>query len=60
MVEYCLNYASSIFKHVLKNCLVTKEWNRAKFISTFEKVKRNDTENYRGVSLLNSGYKIYG
>lgn len=43
-----------------KNCSVPMEWNTAKVISLFKKGNRNDTGNYRGITLLDAGYKIYG
>jgi hypothetical protein len=35
------------------------EWNKAIVIPIFKTGNRKDCSNYRGISLLNSGYKIY-
>ena len=39
---------------------IPEEWGQARVKSLFKKGKRDDCSNYRGISLLNSGYKIYG
>ena len=36
-----------------------EEWGQARVKSLFKKGKRDNCSNYRGISLLNSGYKIY-
>jgi len=36
-----------------------EEWGQARVKSLFKKGKRDDCSNYRGISLLNSGCKIY-
>ena len=38
---------------------IPKDWNVAKVVSLFKKGKRNNPENYGGISLLNTVYKIY-
>jgi sorting nexin-29 len=38
---------------------IQEEWRQARVKSLFKKGKRDDCSNYRGISLLNSGYKIY-
>jgi hypothetical protein len=38
---------------------IPEEWRQARVKSLFKKGKRDDYSNYRGISLLNSGYKIY-
>jgi hypothetical protein len=38
---------------------IPEEWGQARVKSLFKKGKRDDCSNYRGISLLNSGYKIY-
>ena len=43
-----------------KEILVPEEWGKARVKSLFKKDKRDDFSNNRGISLLNSGYKIYG
>jgi len=40
--------------------LIPEDWGQARVKSLFKKVKRDECSNYRGISLLNSGYKIYG
>ena len=65
---------SELFKYagpVLSNCLlklvnkcwkersIPEEWGQARVKTLFKKDKRDDCSNYRGISLLNSGYKIY-
>ena len=39
--------------------MIPEEWGQARVTSLFKKGKRDDCSNYRGISLLNSGYKIY-
>jgi len=39
---------------------IPEEAGQARVKSLFKKGKRDDCLNYRGISLLNSGYKIYG
>jgi hypothetical protein len=66
---------SELFKYggpVLSNCLlqiinkfwrersIPGEWGQERVKFLFKKGKRDDFSNYRGISLLNSGYKIYG
>ena len=38
---------------------IPEEWGQATVKSLFKKGKCDDCSNYRGISLLNSGYKIY-
>jgi hypothetical protein len=51
------------FLHLLKLCWelckILKKWTKAKVISLFKKENRSKCNNYRGISLLNAGYKIY-
>lgn len=51
------------FLHLLNECWKTCEipsaWQTAEVISLFKKGDRNNCENYRGISLLNSASKIY-
>jgi len=38
---------------------IPEEWGQARVKSLFKKGKRDECSNYRGIGLLNSGYKIY-
>jgi len=38
---------------------IPEEWGQARVKSLFKKGKHGDCSNYRGIILLNSGYKIY-
>jgi hypothetical protein len=38
---------------------IPEEWGQARVKSLFKKGKRDNCSNYRGTSLLNSGYQIY-
>ena len=38
---------------------IPEEWGQARVKSLFKKGKHDECSNYRGISLLNSGYKIY-
>jgi sorting nexin-29 len=38
---------------------IPTEWNEAVIVPIFKKGDRKNCNNYRGISLLNSGYKIY-
>jgi hypothetical protein len=42
-----------------KYCIIPSAWQKAKIISLFKKGKRNSCENYQGISLLATSYKIY-
>lgn len=42
-----------------RNCKIPEAWTTAEIISLFKKGDRNNCENYRGISLLNSIYKVY-
>ena len=39
---------------------IPEEWGQARVKFLFKKGKRDDCSNYIGISLLNSGYKVYG
>jgi len=68
----CINnelykHAPKIFLHKFLNFLyvcwiygdIPAEWGTAIVIQVHEKGDRNKPDNYRGISLLNTGYKIY-
>ena len=38
---------------------IPEEWGQARVKSLFKKGKRDECSNYRGISLLNSGYRKY-
>ena len=42
-----------------KNKKTPEEWKTAVILPIFKKGQRNNCDNYRGISLLNTGYKIY-
>ena len=42
-----------------KRCQIPDNWTTAIVKNIFKKGERNDCENYRGISLMNTGYKIY-
>lgn len=42
-----------------KNKIIPEDWNVASVISIYKKGDRTNPENYRGISLLNTAYKIY-
>jgi hypothetical protein len=42
-----------------KACAIPKNWLKPKVISLFRKGNRNISGNYRGISLLDSAYKLY-
>jgi sorting nexin-29 len=42
-----------------KERTIAEEWGQARVKSLFKKGKRDECSNYRGISLLNSGYMIY-
>jgi len=62
-----VKYSGSLFHlrllHFLNMCWkllrTPKEWSKAKIISIYKKGDRTDTNNYRGISLLDTIYKIY-
>lgn len=47
------------FNMCWKNKQIPKEWRQAKVISLFKKGDRGNPNNYRGISLLDTSYKIY-
>jgi hypothetical protein len=65
---------NELYKHAPKSCLhkffnflnvcwiyrdIPEEWTTAIVIPIHKKEDRNNPDNYRGISLLNTGYKIY-
>jgi hypothetical protein len=42
-----------------KTCAIPRDWLKVKVISLFKKGNRNISGNYRGISLLDSVYKLY-
>lgn len=62
-----LKYGGIVFElrllHLVNECWRTQDipsdWHKAEVISLFKKGSRNNCDNYRGISLLNSAYKIY-
>ena len=48
-----------LFNMCWKTGQVPKAWNEAKVISLFKKGNKNDCGNYRGISLIDTAYKIY-
>lgn len=42
-----------------KTCRIPEEWKRGKIFSIFKKGNRNECQNYRGICLLNTSYKIF-
>lgn len=51
------------YLHLINMCWqkkkIPEDWKKAKIISIFKKGIRSKCTNYRGISLLNAGYKIY-
>jgi len=60
-------HAPNVFLHKFLNFLnvcwiygdIPEEWGTAIIIPLHKKGERNKPDNYRGISLLNTGYKIY-
>ena len=65
---------NELYKHAPKNCPhkflnflnvcwiywdIPEEWRTAIVIPIHKKEDRNNPDNYRGISLLNTGYKMY-
>ena len=48
-----------LFNMCWKRHQVPKEWLQSKVISLFKKGSRSDPQNYRGISLLDTTYKVY-
>lgn len=42
-----------------KKLKIPRNWKKSKIIQIFKKGSRSECGNYRGISLLNSGYKLY-
>jgi len=53
------NHVLALINKCWKERLIPEEWGQARVKSLFKKGKHDDCSNYRGISLLNSGYKIY-
>jgi len=54
------NHLLELIKKCWKEKSIPEEWGQARAKCLFKKVKHDNCSNYRGISLLNSGYKIYG
>jgi len=54
------NCSLELINKCWKERLIPGEWGQARVKSLFEKGKHGECSNYRGISLSNSGYKIYG
>jgi sorting nexin-29 len=63
MIKYASNDVKIRFLNPLNNCWQSKyipeNWKEVQIIPIFGKGDRLKCENYRGISLLNEGYKIY-
>jgi hypothetical protein len=64
MLKYGGHLFELRFLHLInecwKKCDIPSAWHTAKVISLFKKKgERTKCENYRGISLLNSAYKVY-
>jgi len=53
------NHLLELINKCWKERLIPEEWGQARVKSLFKKAKCDECSNYRGISLLNSGYKIY-
>jgi len=64
LFKYGGSALSNRLLELINNCLkersIPEEWGRVRVKSLFKKRKRGECSNYTGISLLNSGYKIYG
>jgi hypothetical protein len=49
----------AFFNRILNGQRPPESWNKAIVIHVYKKGDKNNQENYRDISLLNSGYKIY-
>jgi len=54
-----LNCLLELINKYWKERLIPEEWGQARVKSLFKKGKCDECLNYRGISLLNNGYKIY-
>lgn len=56
MLQLCLLHFLSMCWREFK---IPNEWLKAKIISSIKKAERTKTDNYRGISILNTTYKLY-
>jgi hypothetical protein len=63
MVKYASTDVKIRFLNLLNHCwqrqYIPESWKEARIIPIFKKGDRSKCENYRRISLLNEGYKIY-
>jgi hypothetical protein len=52
-------FLSSLFTHILKNNAYPQDWSYARLITLFKKGDRTSTDNYRGISVMDSFGKLY-
>lgn len=63
MIKYAGLYAEirllNLINECWNTCKIPENWKIGEVISLFKKGNRLDSKNYRGISLLNSTYKLY-
>jgi hypothetical protein len=50
---------TNLLNECWQRCEIPDDWEKARIISLFKKGERLSCENYRGLSLLNTSYKVY-
>jgi len=66
-MEYLMKYGGTeltlhltqLFQQIFKLCTIPKAWKQSTIIPLFKKGSKTNTDNYRGITLLNTTLKLF-